>query len=65
VELFTFAVLNRGNCLGFRLRYFFFAAFFLAAFFAFFLGWPPLIVSTPILSSSFLLRLYLVQDLER
>jgi hypothetical protein len=37
--LFTFAVLNRGKCLGFRLRYFFFAAFFLAGFFlAFFLG---------------------------
>jgi hypothetical protein len=43
-ELFTFAVLNKGNCLGSGRRYYFFAAFFFAAFFfAFFLGSPPLI----------------------
>ena len=32
-RLVTFAVLSRGICLGFRLRYYFFAAFFFAAFF--------------------------------
>jgi hypothetical protein len=51
-ELVTFAVLNSGNCWGFKLRYYFFAAFFFAGFFlAGFFFSPPLI--DPIFSFPF------------